>query len=152
LALIEDIVQQISTTHNFNVLISHVFEAAIQSTQADMVALALLTEADDFWVIEQHYDTEGVSRRVSPQRKNQGIIGQVGRTGEFVIAPDNSAIPAYLPPEDEVYVSSMAVPLEQNGAVVGVLNVESKRKRFFTMSQANFLQSLGAHALISIEN
>jgi PAS domain S-box-containing protein len=152
LALIEDIVQQISTTHNFNVLISHVFEAAIQSTQADMVALALLTDADDYWVIEQHYETEGVSRRVSAQMKDQGIIGQVGRTGEIVIAPDNSSIPAYLPPEHETYISSMAVPLEQNGAVVGVLNVESKRKRFFTMSQANFLKNLGAHALISIEN
>ncbi len=152
LSLIEDIVQDISSAHDFSTIIRDVFEAAIQSTQADMVALALVTEADDLWVIEQQYERDKVTRHDSSQSKNEGIIGQVARTGQMVISPDNSQIPYYLPPADVIYLSSLAVPLEKNGEVVGVLNIESKRQRFFTTSQADFLKNLGNHAMISIEN
>ncbi len=152
LALIEDIVQHISSTHSFNEIISDVFEAAIQSTQADMVALALVTEADDFWVIEQDYEDARVFRHDSSQSKHEGIIGQVGRTGQIILTPDNSEVADYLPPVYKAYASSLAVPIQKNGEVVGVLNVESRQKHFFNMNQADFLKNLGGHAMISIEN
>lgn len=152
LAVIEDIVQRISGSHDFNAIISDVFEAALKSTHADMVDFALLTEADDFWVIEQ-YTHEGKSqKRAFPQQKDEGIIGKVRQTGEIILTPDNHAVTAYVPTDGMNYQSSLAVPLSNNGSVVGVLNVESQKPNFFTKKQADFLKNLGGHAVISIEN
>jgi len=152
LALIEDIVQQISSSHDFNQIISDVFEAAAKTTQADMVALALLTEADDFWVIEQHYTPGGPKRYYSVQYKHQGVIGRVAQTNDLILVRDNHEIDYYYPTQAEQYHSSLAVPLINDGKTIGVLNVESERTAAFTRSQADFLKNLGAHAVISIEN
>jgi GAF domain-containing protein len=152
LALIEDIVQQISSSHDFNQIISDVFEAAAKTTQADMVALALLTEADDFWVIEQHYTADGPKRFYSVQYKHQGVIGRVAQTGDTILVRDNHEIDYYYPTQSDDYSSSLAVPLLNDGETIGVLNVESQRKGAFTRGQADFLKNLGAHSIISIEN
>ncbi|MBZ0279371.1 MAG: GAF domain-containing protein [Anaerolineae bacterium] len=152
LALIEDIVQRISSSHDFNTIIDDVFEAAIKSTRADMVDLALLTEAEDFWVIERYYEDGKPIKRVFSQRKDEGIIGKVQRTGEIILTPDNSAVSDYVPTEDANYRSSLSVPLTKDGDTVGVLNVESKKGDFFNRSQADFLKNLGGHAIISIDN
>jgi PAS domain S-box-containing protein len=153
LALIEDIVQQISGSHDFNQIISDVFEAAAKTTQADMVALALLTEADDFWVIEQHYTNDGPTRHYSVQYKDQGVIGRVAQTGETILVRNNQEIDYYFPSQSgEKYESSLAVPLINDGRTIGVLNVEGKHASAFTRGQADFLKNLGGHAIISIEN
>ncbi|MEO8608235.1 MAG: GAF domain-containing protein [Chloroflexota bacterium] len=152
LALIEDIVQQISGSHDFNQIISDVFEAAAKSTQADMVALALLTEADDFWVIEQHYEKGEAKRYYSVQYKNEGVIGKVAETGEINLVRDNQEIDYYFKPQAGNYLSSLAVPLANDGQTIGVLNVESEKTGKFTRGQADFLKNLGGHAIISIEN
>lgn len=152
LALIEDIVQRISSSHEFNTIIDDVFEAAVKSTGADMVDLALLTEAEDFWVIERYYEDDQPTKRVFSQRKDEGIIGKVQRTGEIILTPHNSAASEYLASEKASYLSSLAVPLTKDGQTVGVLNVESKKADFFNRSQADFLKNLGGHAIISIDN
>ncbi len=152
LALIEDIVQQISGSHDFNQIISDMFEAAFKTTQADVVGLALLTEVDDMWVIEQSYINGQPQRNYSTQRKDQGIIGSVVASGELVLVRDNLEVNYYLPASTGSYRSSLAVPLLRDGLVTGVLNVESGKVGAFTRAQANFLKNLAGHAVISIEN
>jgi PAS domain S-box-containing protein len=152
LALIEDIVQQISSSHDFNQIINGVFEAAIKTTRADAVAFALLTEADDLWVIEQHYQTGVPQRRYTVQSIDQGITGHVARTGQIALVDNNLENPHYIPLADYTYRSSLAVPLMKDGVTIGVLDVESKQPAAFTRDEANFLKNLGGHAIISIEN
>ena len=152
LALIEDIVQQISGSHDFNQIINDVFEAAVKTTQADTVALALLTDADDLWVIEQYYQQGVRKRHYSVQQKVQGVIGQVAQTGKIELLADNQAVDYYYASPSGTYQSSLAVPLMKDGTTVGVLNVESKQLGTFTHGEADFLKNLGGHAIISIEN
>jgi PAS domain S-box-containing protein len=152
LALIETIVQQISGSHDFSQIISDVFEAAAKATQADMVALALLTEADDFWVIEQHYTPDGPKRYYSVQYKHEGVIGRVAQTGEMLLVRSNQDIDYYHPTQAGEYLSSLAVPLVNEGQTIGVLDVEGRQSGVFTRGQADFLKNLGGHAIISIEN
>jgi len=152
LSLIEDIAGRISSSHDFHSIIRDVFDAALKSTQADVMDLALLTDAGDFWVIEHVFES-GTSRRLyMQQRIDEGVMGMVARSGEVVVARDNRTLSQYVSTVRDRYMSSLAVPIKRNGQIVGVLNVESKQLDFFNQDQAHFLMSLGNHAIISIEN
>ncbi|MBZ0275755.1 MAG: GAF domain-containing protein, partial [Anaerolineae bacterium] len=81
LSAIEEIARQISGAKNFNEIIHNVLTSAIRTTQADMAALALVTETGDFWVIIQYYDDQGrLQRKYEAQDKDQGVIGRAIRT------------------------------------------------------------------------
>lgn len=152
LAQIERIVQQISSSQNFNDIIANVLETAAQTTKADLAALALLTEAGNLWAILHEYDGDKVLKSYLPISKDEGVIGRVIQTGEMVLVADNREISFYLSPPSEAYLSSLAVPLVRETEIIGVLNVESSQTNFFTQEQGAFLKSLAAHATISIQN
>lgn len=153
LAVIEDIAQRISSSHDFNAIIKDVFEAALNSTGADMVDLALLTEAQDWWVIEEYREGGESRRRFFNMPLDEGVIGLARRTGQVILVPDNTRSAEYSPSPLADYRSSLAIPLKRNDQeVIGVLNIESKQLNFFNLDQADFLRNLGGHAIISIEN
>lgn len=152
LSVAEELAKQVSSSLDFNQVIGNVLDAALRATQSDAAAVALLTDADQFWVIEQRLEN-GVPQRVdSAQPRAAGVIGKVVETGQPIRVADNTAFPGYYTDTPDAYRSSLAVPLFSGAAVVGVLNVESARRDFFTERQAAFLASLAAHAVISIDN
>lgn len=149
LSLIERIAQQISSALDRDELINNVLESARQATQADMAALALLTEDDKFRIIGQELIDGEWYEYSATQPKEQGIIGYVALSGQSqrLSAPANEARET-----EGVYLSSLAVPLKKDQQVIGVLSVESVRPDFFTEEQESFLHNLAGHAVISIEN
>lgn len=152
LSVAEELARQVSGSLDFNQIIGSVLDAALRVTQADAAALALLTDVDQFWVIEQRLEN-GVPVRVdSAQPRDTGLLGQVLKVGRPVHLPDDTLFPAYYSSVPGRYRSSLAVPLFSGEDVVGVLNVESAQRDFFTEQQASFLASLAAHAVTSIEN
>ncbi len=151
-AVIEDIAQQVSSSLDFNQIINHVLEAAMKAVDADLVSLGLLTEADQFWVIELRQVDGEPQRRYMSQALNAGLLGKVARTGEVVIVPDNRNAPNYVSDYVDEYRSSLGVPLLKKEQVIGVLNVESHEANAFNADQIGFLTSLAGHAVVSIEN
>ncbi len=152
LSVAEELARQVSSSLDFNQIIGNMLDAALRATQSDAAAVALLTDADQFWVIEQRLEG-GVSQRVvSAQPRAAGVMGKVVETGQPLRVTDNTAFPGYYTDTPDVYRSSLAVPLFSGAEVVGVLNVESTRRDFFTERQATFLASLAAHAVTSIDN
>lgn len=152
LAQIERIVQQISSSQNFSDIIAHVLSAAATTTQADTAALALLTEADDLWVIQHEYEGDQIHKFYIEQAKDAGVIGQVVQQGKMLLVNDNRQLPYYLPSPTRAYLSSLVVPLVRDSEIIGALDVESSQANFFTAEQGVFLKSLAAHATISIQN
>jgi PAS domain S-box-containing protein len=152
LALIERIVQQISSSQDFNEIIGKVLETAVRTTGADMAALALVTDEDDLWAIAYEEVDGRPVRSHFAQGRDEGVIGRVIQTGKMMLVADNSRIDYYRASPNQVYRSSLVVPLIKDGQTIGALNVESVRLNFFDEEQAVFLKSLGAHALISIHN
>ncbi len=147
-ALIRDIVERISSSRDFNATVQDVFEAAARTTQADIVRLALRTEADDLWAIEQTY-TDGKSERsYSQQPSDEGIAGEVMQHGNRVLV----GIGLRSVSVDAAYPSWLAIPLQWDNLIVGVLSVGSLQADFFKESQIDFLKNLGSHAIISIQN
>jgi len=145
IALIRDIVQRISSSRDFNAIIQDVFEAAATTTGADRVSLALLTEANDLWVIEQNYEPRSITRDFYRRRKTDGIFGQVLASGELVSVVKDAVQKSEFP-------SRLAVPLIWDETVVGVLRIDSRFNQPFTQEQGDFLRNLGIHAIISIQN
>ncbi len=147
-ALIRDIVERISSSRDFNATIQDVFEAAARTTQADIVRLALRTEADDLWVIEQTFVDGNRERHYSQRPTDEGIAGQVMQTGNRVLVATGLRSVSL----DAGYPSWLAVPLHLDNRIVGVLSVGSLQADFFKEAQIDFLKNLGSHAIISIQN
>jgi PAS domain S-box-containing protein len=147
-ALIRDIVERISSSRDFNATIQDVFEAAARTTEADIVRLALRTETDDLWVIEQTF-TDGKSERTYSQRPlDEGIAGEVMQRGARVLV----GIGLRSVTLDAAYPSWLAIPLQWDNLIVGVLSVGSLQADFFKEGQIDFLKNLGSHTVISIHN
>ncbi|HEX2622291.1 MAG TPA: GAF domain-containing protein, partial [Phototrophicaceae bacterium] len=153
LSLLENIARQISSALNVERLISNVLDAAIQATQGDMAALALITENGDFQIIGREFvDNQWQVRSVSRSR-NSGIMGRVANTRERLIVPDNQRDPDYLAFITRGrYHSSLVVPLLRDEEVIGVLDIESTQTDFFRDEHAEFIENLAGHAVISIQN
>jgi GAF domain-containing protein len=96
LSVIEDIVRQISGMVDLNHIISVVLEAAMHTTRANMAALAMLTDADEFWIIFHRYVDGKLEKHYLSRPKDQGVIGEVTRTGSSVLVPDNRDVSFYV--------------------------------------------------------
>jgi PAS domain S-box-containing protein len=147
IAFIREIVQRIAGSNDFNIIIESVFEAALKTTEADLVGLGMLTESGDFWVIEQVADAPaGEQRRGFSQVQTEGIIGKAleAQSALLIRTPTTT--------QSAVFASSMAVPVQREGRIVAVLYVASRREEFFNSEQIDFLRNLGGHAVVSLEN
>jgi hypothetical protein len=94
--MIERVAQRISSTFDVDQMIGSVLDAAVNATEADMAALALIKDGGNLEIIGQEL-IDGQWRSVRVVRSQQeGVMGRVIRTGEIVIIPDNSAESDYI--------------------------------------------------------
>ncbi len=84
-------------------------------------------------------------------RPGEGITGWVARQGKPARVGDVSRDPRYVMLRPEVR-SELAVPLEVNGELRGVLNVDSERLDAFSAEDQALLESLAAEAAKVIHN
>ncbi|MGH9701856.1 MAG: SpoIIE family protein phosphatase [Candidatus Acidiferrales bacterium] len=80
-----------------------------------------------------------------------GIIGAAAATGQPVRVSDVRNDPRYINALDAVQ-SELAVPLMQQGKVVGVLDIESRQLDYFTPEQTNILVLVASRIASAIEN
>lgn len=81
----------------------------------------------------------------------QGIVGTVAQTREPILIPDVLETDTYL----EVYEkmrSELAVPIELDGVLLGVLDVESREVDAYNDTHLNILQALADQAAIILNN
>ena len=84
-------------------------------------------------------------------RVGEGITGWVARTGKPARVGDVSQDQRYVMLRPEVR-SELAVPLEVNGELRGVLNVDSERLEAFSVEDQELLEALAAQAARVIHN
>lgn len=84
-------------------------------------------------------------------RLGEGITGWVARTGKVARVGDVTQDSRYIMLRAEVR-SELAVPLEVNGEVRGVLNVDSDRRDAFSADDQELLQGLAGQAAGVIQN
>ncbi len=84
-------------------------------------------------------------------RVGEGITGWVTRTGKPARVSDVTQDRRYVAARQDVR-SELAVPLEVNGEVRGVLNVDSERKNAFDPDDQELLEALALQAARVIQN
>jgi signal transduction histidine kinase len=81
----------------------------------------------------------------------RGVTGWVAKTGQSLRVPDVTADPRYVSVRKDV-CSELAVPLLVEGALIGVLNVDSTRKDAFSAEDEELLVALANQAAQVIHN
>ena len=84
-------------------------------------------------------------------RVGEGITGWVARVGQPARVGDVAKDPRYIMLQRNVR-SELAVPLEVNGEVRGVLNVDSDRENAFSADDQELLEALSVQAARVIQN
>lgn len=153
LSMIEDIAGQISRSLEPMQVMDGVLDAALRATGADLAGLAMLEGPDDdyFHIITHEIKDGRTIKRIHERFPLQGVVGEIARRGEMVLTTDNRH-ESFGMSGDDVMASTLAVPLAKGDAILGVLNVESRKPGFFTMEHVSFIKSLAGHAAISIDN
>ena len=84
-------------------------------------------------------------------RVGEGITGWVAQQGKSAIVPDVSADKRYVPVHEHTR-SELAVPLEINGVLSGVVNVDSDKPSAFDENDLSLLTELASQAALVIHN
>ncbi|MEO8428911.1 MAG: GAF domain-containing protein [Verrucomicrobiota bacterium] len=84
-------------------------------------------------------------------RVGEGITGWVARTGKAARVGEVARDPRYIMVRSNIR-SELAVPLEVNGEVKGVLNVDADRENAFTSEDQELLEALAMQAAKVIHN
>lgn len=81
----------------------------------------------------------------------KGIVGTVAKTGIPEIIKDTSKDKRYIV-DDKVRLSEIAVPIIDNGYIIGVIDSEHSSKNFFTQDHLKTLQTIASLAATQLKN
>jgi GAF domain-containing protein len=123
---------------------------AVQLVQASSGSVVLVNPTNGFLEIQA---SRGLPLNAAnlKLRVGEGITGWVARTGKAARVAEVTLDPRYVMLRSEVR-SELAVPLEVNGEVRGVLNVDSDRTNAFSAADQELLEALAAQAARVIQN
>jgi sigma-B regulation protein RsbU (phosphoserine phosphatase) len=80
-----------------------------------------------------------------------GIVGQVGVTGQTYYAP-NVLVDPYYRLSDEQSRSELAIPLIAGGRLIGIFDVEDTEVDAFSPARVQLLEALAGHVATAVEN
>jgi signal transduction histidine kinase len=127
-----------------------IIKEAVRVMRASSGSAVLINPTDGFLEI---HASHGLTAEASALklRVGEGITGWVARTGMPARVGDVTKDPRYVMLRPEVR-SELAVPLEVNGQVRGVLNVDADRLDAFTPEDQNLFEALAAQAAEVVHN
>jgi len=123
---------------------------AVRLMRASSGSVVLINPTTGFLEIHASQHLPAAAARLK-LRVGEGITGWVARTGKPARVGDVTQDSRYVAARRGVR-SELAVPLEVNGEVRGVLNVDSDRKNAFSSDDQELLQELAVQAAKVIRN
>ncbi len=123
---------------------------AVRLMRASSGSVVLINPTTGFLEIHASQNLPASAARLK-LRIGEGITGWVARAGKPARVGDVAQDPRYVAARRGVR-SELAVPLEVNGEVRGVLNVDSDRKNAFSPDDQELLQELAVQAAKVIHN
>ncbi len=122
----------------------------VRATHWTNVALALLDEDGTHWRLAAVSGAlaDGLGARFSIAH---GVIGRTFRTAQVQWTPDVHADPDYIGVHPAIR-SELAVPLQREGRVLGVLNIESDQLAAFSADDVLMAESLAGAIALALDN
>ncbi|MFW6014029.1 MAG: PAS domain S-box protein [Candidatus Nanoarchaeia archaeon] len=141
-----NITRETGKLHDLDSLIDNMLKHTIVLTGADY-GFVLLKENNhlNLTASEGKYTKKQLSLKVG-----KGIAGMVAKTGKTIVVGDCDKEERYIQTEKDIK-SCASIPLFKKGTVMGVLQLESKRKNNFKFFDKS-LKVLTNHLSVSIEN
>lgn len=121
-------------------LMQQIVEVAVDQTKANSGSLMLLNPNTQALDIEAAVGLSARAKRMKLQLL-EGVTGWVASTGKPCLVNDVHADKRYVPVSTKIR-SELAVPIEMDGHVVGVLNVDGDRVGAFTVTHQEMLMTL----------
>ncbi len=150
LRLLYHVSKVIHATLEPNQVLKLIVNEAVRMMRATSGSIALLNPTTNLLEIQASRGVPASSAELR-LRPGEGITGWVARTGRPARVGDVLLDDRYVPLLPEVR-SELAVPLEVNGEIRGILNVDSNRVDAFTAADQELLGELAAQAAKVIHN
>lgn len=132
-----------------------VVEAALALVSGDRGSLMLFDETVDAFVIRsQRGLPEGIEKEVRV-RRGEGVAGWVAEHGQPVLLQGSASSDGRFSGDNRPVRSSLSVPLQAHGAIVGVLNIGHTRgseKAALDESDKSVAQIFAQHATIAVQH
>jgi serine/threonine protein kinase/class 3 adenylate cyclase len=118
----------------------------------DVLGIFRLDEATKrlVWLGGSGYDAERARHR--DYRAGEGLCGRAIQRREPVLVGDVRKDRDYYAPNGQEYAANLVVPLFHKDRVVGVVNMESRRRFFFTNEHMTIMSTLAGPIAVAIEN
>jgi signal transduction histidine kinase len=123
---------------------------AVRLMNASSGSVVLINPTSGFLEISASQNLPGSAQKLK-LRVGEGVTGWVARNGKPARVGDVTEDPRYVVARRGVK-SELAVPLEVNGEVRGVLNVDSDRANAFNADDQDLLEQLAVQAAKVIQN
>ncbi len=151
LALLNEISRELSSVLVLNELLQKVGALTKRLIDYDRFSILLTDDRSETLkvVISMKQDIQMPAKSTVPI--TQGIVGAVARARETLVVPDVTRDPRYISIDPQTK-SEMAVPLIHRGRVIGVVDLESPQRGYFTDEHVRLLSTLAPQITIAIEN
>lgn len=150
---IYDLAMAVSSSLDINVIINKIADAVLEQCEADEMSLMLPTSTEEelYVAVARGDRMEKKLGQRSPIQK--GIAGWVASNHETLILQGEIQDTRFDPikPRPEIK-SSISIPLLVGGKCVGVLNVNSKKRRSYLFGKLKALKILAGTAASALEN
>jgi signal transduction histidine kinase len=150
LSLLYQVSNVIHSTLDSQEALQLIVSEAVRLTRAASGSVALINPTSGFLEIHASQNLPTSSSRLK-LRVGEGVTGWVARTGKPARVGDVTHDPRYVVARRSVR-SELAVPLEVNGEIRGVINVDSDRRDAFTADDQELLEELAVQASKVIQN
>jgi signal transduction histidine kinase len=144
LSLLNEIGNVIHSTLDPEEALNLILREAVRVMRASSGSAVLINPTNGFLEIQASQGLPPTARQLR-LRVGEGITGWVARTGQPARVSDVRADPRYVAINSRIR-SELAVPLEVEGEVRGVLNVDSSRLDAFSAADQELLQALSVQA------
>ena len=128
-----------------------------EAAEGDACSIFLYDDGTGLLTLRAAVGLSPVSIGTATLRLGSGITGRAALEGKLIAAPDAHEHESFLAHPgigDEIYTSQVSVPITSKGQnkLVGILNINSIRRREFSPDELEFLQTVAGELAISIEN
>jgi phosphoserine phosphatase RsbU/P len=151
LILLNEISRDLSSILNLDELLKRIGEQLTRIIDYQMFSILLL---DPTGTKLEHRFSLRFNEKVQIKQQipvGEGLVGYSAQHKEPLLIPDVTKDPRYIKLNPETR-SELVVPLIHQGNVIGVLDLEHTKRRFFTEDHLRTMSTLAAQISIGIEN
>jgi phosphoserine phosphatase RsbU/P len=151
LILLNEISRDLSSILNLDELLKRIGEQLTRIIDYQMFSILLL---DPTGTKLEHRFSLRFNEKVQIKQQipvGEGLVGYAVQHKEPLLIPDVTKDPRYIKLNPETR-SELVVPLIYQGNVIGVLDLEHTKRRFFTEDHLRTMSTLAAQISIAIEN